>query len=213
MNTVKEKTICLWNRDLSPEMLKVLQTFCNLLCHLYFLYRDFSCQTSGFFWKSTNWKPLKEKDLSQFCFSPTFRYLPAGLIKYPCDTTVVPQRTLPTRKCLTPTFEQEQQAFYWGSHSYACPAVQAQALRRKKPGFASVPYAGWIWCLHCLNLPFSKNYTSPVKNYMVNWWWEAFWTSGVRNWWKVLKSSALNFNLQASLLWGYLDKTGSVSTA
>lgn len=61
---MKEKTICLWNRDLSPEMMKILQTFCNVLCHLYFLYTDFSCQISVFFWKSTNWNPLKQKELN-----------------------------------------------------------------------------------------------------------------------------------------------------
>lgn len=73
--------------------------------------------------KSTTWKPLKEKNISGFCLSPSFKYSPAGLIKYPCDSIVISQWTWLTFKCLTHTFEQEQLALEWGSNNYVFPSA------------------------------------------------------------------------------------------
>lgn len=64
-----------------------------------------------------------KKKISLDSVSPSFKYSPAGLIKYPCDSIVISQWTWLTFKCLTHTFEQEQLALEWGSNNYVFPSA------------------------------------------------------------------------------------------
>lgn len=78
---MQEKRIAFWNSDLSPEAMKILQTFCSFLCCLYFLHREFNCWTSvclfGFFLNTKNTAGLEYEYLEErdwFCVFPHYQH-------------------------------------------------------------------------------------------------------------------------------------------